>query len=156
MAIAPEKKKEMQLIAARIGAFFQDALDKCCGKQGSCDNCCSGCASSNAHFDYLGVQVDGKYPYESKMHQVLRWQELSKITAAMVQLNALKDRYDWDPQFGFLASSGCKLPRVERSVYCQTTQCKYIAEHINPTNWNLLYEDVSKLKEIRKELGLLI
>lgn len=144
----------IQLIADKIEQFFGEATKACCGKD--CDNCCSGCASSNGHFDYFGVKVNSKFPHESKMHHVLRCEKIKGIPEAMEQLNRLKSIHGWSDKDGFWTSKGCRLPRTARSSYCQQTQCRWIGEYLKGKSWVPLDEAIAQLKEVRKELALLI
>lgn len=148
-------QETVESIAAFVDSFFKDALEKCCGKSDMCDMCCTGCAEASAHFDYAGSEETG-HAKGSKMAHIVRAKAMKENPKAKTMLQALKTKHGWDHRAGFLGEKGCKLPRTERSVYCQETQCRHIGEILAGKSWTLLYEKLAMLKDIRKENGLLI
>jgi hypothetical protein len=142
-----EKNETIDDLIAEIEAFFKRAVEQCCGKKGSCENCCAGCAESNAHFDF-----DGKLPGKKKSDH----NGITKIPEAALQLTCLKNIYGWSDTTGFLTERGCRLPRSIRSVYCQEVQCKYIGDILKDADWNKLYGNLAKIKEYRTEMRMLI
>ena len=143
--------KEIEVIAAWIEAFFQTGAETFCGKMGDCVSCCSGCAASCGGFDCAPLD-----PSDKCFASLGRWDRVRETLHARNQFSALKAIYGWDRAKGFLSDKGCRLPRTERSCYCQQTQCKPLGETMRDKNWTELYEKLERLKDIRKANNLLI
>ena len=143
-----QEPRSIDLIVADLDAFWTDAVKKVCGREGMCINCCSGCASNNASFDYVGVDM--------RLQPVERWKLVAKIPKAKKQLSQLKKEYGWSKTKGFLKKDGCVLPRSKRSIYCQMTHCRAIDKFYTNNDWRRLSSLINELRTLRTKEKALI
>lgn len=136
-------KNRVEDICDELDKIFNPLISKCCGRK-SCNNCCQGCAVWNAHFRYEPI-ID--QPGNLQMAIDFRKNEQSAG-----QLNALKQKYGWDELTGFLIPfKGCRLPRSERSAYCQLMVC-HVMKPYNPDVVQIM-RLIDELRDIRKKDG---
>ena len=125
----------MEKIAARLEEIFKPLLDKFCGKAESCDRCCRDCVSMNAYFTFG----------DSYFH---------KLNAeGLQQVKAVQARFGWDVAKGFLGETGCRLPRSERSAYCQEMACRWIKPNMTIAEQVEVKDLTRELKRIRAGQG---
>ena len=134
--------------------FFKKSVEMACSDKSVCNNCCKGCVRADGGFQYFTEQVE--YLKEPLGSHITRAEKLKQIPEAMDLLNALKTKYGWDNQKGFMSTSGCKVPRAERSLYCQQTGCRNMHEILKSSNWEELHSKFKRLQEIRIENKLLV
>ena len=141
------QREQLMYMADELDNIFSPLAQKYCAKDPRCYLCCQGCATWNAHFRFTGV-LDK--PCDERMIR-----EFNESAGAQEAFTTLKDKYGWDPVRGFLGDAGCRLPRSERSCYCQAAVCTCFAEGLDASAKKRVDDLISVIKSIRKQGGLL-
>jgi len=143
-----QEPRALEVVIVDIDAFFAENLKKLCGREGICVNCCSGCATSNGHFDFSGMDMT--------LQPVVRWSMIMTMTEAAEKIKQLRKQYGWSRTKGFLKKDGCGLPRAARSIYCQMTHCRALDKFYTNNDWRRLSSLINELRTLRTEEKALI